>query len=69
MTELLKSLPEGTVDGVVQGHRHRFVHHFINNIPYMGVINGGYYFNVLYLTFDDNNNIINKTIEGPIPVC
>ena len=35
----------------------------------MGVINGGYYLNVLYLTFNEDKKIINKTIEGPIPVC
>jgi 2',3'-cyclic-nucleotide 2'-phosphodiesterase (5'-nucleotidase family) len=27
--QLLKALPTGTIDGVVQGHRHRFSHHFI----------------------------------------
>lgn len=69
MNNLLKSLPEGTVDGVVQGHRHRIAHHYVSGIPYMGTINGGYYFNVLYLTFNDEKKIINTKIEGPIPVC
>jgi len=35
----------------------------------MGSINGGYYFNIMYLTFDAKKNVINKTIEGPVPVC
>ena len=35
----------------------------------MGNINGGYYFNVLYLTFNSNKHIVEKKIEGPIPVC
>lgn len=35
----------------------------------MGSINGGYYFNVMYLTFDSKKKVINKTIEGPVPVC
>lgn len=52
MSLLLDSLPPGTVDGVVQGHRHRISHHYKNGIPVMGTINGGYYMNVLYLTFD-----------------
>lgn len=69
MTQLIKALPEGTIDGVIQGHRHRIAHHYINGIPYMGTINGGYYFNLLYLTFDDSGNLINTKIEGPIPVC
>ena len=35
----------------------------------MGTINGGFYFNVLYLTFNHKKMIVDKTIEGPIPVC
>lgn len=38
-------------------------------MPYLGTINGGYYFNVLYLTFNSHKTLIDKTIEGPIPVC
>ena len=60
MTSLLTSLPQGTVDGVIQGHRHSFVHHYIKDIPYMGTINGGYYFNVMYLTFDNNKLVDTK---------
>ncbi len=51
MTVLINSLPEGTIDGVVQGHRHKFSHHFIKGVPVMGTINGGFYFNVMYLKF------------------
>ena len=64
----MKGLPAGTLDGVVQGHRHKFSHHFINGIPVMGTINGGYYFNILHLKFFDGK-IYDKNIEGPIPVC
>jgi hypothetical protein len=46
---LLKGLPPGTIDAVLQGHRHKFSHQFIKGIPIMGTINGGYYFNILYL--------------------
>ena len=28
MKNLIDSLPEGTIDGVVQGHRHFEVHHW-----------------------------------------
>jgi hypothetical protein len=34
----------------------------------MGTTNGGFYFNILYLRFY-NNQIFEKLIEGPIPVC
>jgi hypothetical protein len=62
-------LPEGTINGVVQGHRHTISHVFIKNIPVIGNINGGYYFNVIYLTFNANRQIVDSSIEGPIPVC
>lgn len=29
-TKLIEGLPEGTIDGLIQGHRHKFAHHFIN---------------------------------------
>lgn len=68
MSILLKALPVGTIDGVIQGHRHKFSHSFINGIPVMGTISGGYYFNILYLSFY-NKKLYEKYIEGPIPVC
>ena len=68
ITLLINALPTGTIDGVIQGHRHKFAHHYIKGIPYMGTINGGYYFNVLYLYFN-KNKLIDTKIEGPIPVC
>ena len=58
---LIKSLPNGTIDGVVQGHRHTFSHHYIQGIPVMGNINGGFYFNLMILKVF-NNSIIKKTI-------
>lgn len=50
------------IDGVVQGHRHRMAHHYHKNIPYMGTINGGYYFNVMYLKFDENKKVMDSMI-------
>lgn len=35
----------------------------------MGSINGGYYFNIMYLKFDIYGRLKNSSIEGPIPVC
>lgn len=69
MTELLQALPTGTIQGVVQGHRHTVSHVFIKGIPVIGNINGGYYFNVMYLTFNDKHVVMDSKIEGPIPVC
>ena len=66
---MIESLPKGTIDGIVQGHRHVTAHHYYDNIPYMGSIDGGYYLNVLYLTFNQKKQLTNTFIEGPIPVC
>ena len=52
ISTLIDALPSGTINGIIQGHRHKFAHNFKKGIPSMGVINGGYYFNVLYLTFN-----------------
>jgi hypothetical protein len=36
----------------------------------MGVINGGYHFNVMYINFDtETRKVVGTAIEGPIPVC
>ena len=40
----------------------------IIDIPVIGNINGGYYFNVMYLNFI-NKQVVDSLIEGPIPVC
>lgn len=70
MVDLISSLPTGTVDAVVQGHRHVIAHFYKNNIPVIGSINGGYYFNAIYLKFNkQTRKIVDSTIEGPIPVC
>jgi 5'-nucleotidase len=54
-------LPEGTIDGILCGHRHQFVHHWYKNVPFMGSIDGGYYFNVMYFYFDLKRRKILKT--------
>ncbi len=72
MVELLQSLPLGTVDGVIAGHSHQVVHHWVAGVP---VIQGGAfgrYFNLIYLTYDWSQNKLLpelSRIEGPIPVC
>lgn len=60
MTELINSLPAGTIQGVIQGHRHTVSHVFIKGIPVMGNINGGFYFNVMYLTFNTNHVVVDS---------
>jgi hypothetical protein len=65
---LIDSLPEGTIDGVVQGHRHNIAHYYHKGIPFIGAT-GGFYTNFMYLKFNRNKKLINTSIEGPVPVC
>ena len=69
ISNLIDALPAGTIDAVVQGHRHRLVHRYYNGIPYMGVINSGKFMHAMYLSFDNDKKIVDSWIEGPIPLC
>lgn len=68
----LEKLPQNVVDGVVGGHLHTIVHHWINGVPVVLGDCNARHFNVLYLTYDKINKQVlsNLTeIEGPVPVC
>ncbi len=68
----LNKLPSNILNGVVGGHLHTIVHHWINDIPVVLGDCNARHFNVLYFTFDKTKRqvISNLTeIEGPVPVC
>jgi 2',3'-cyclic-nucleotide 2'-phosphodiesterase (5'-nucleotidase family) len=81
MYKLLHSLEEGVVDAVIGGHNHNVVHHWINKVPVIQSLNGGYYFNILYLAFKKSTKSSESNekkyslaknkikIEGPVPIC
>ena len=72
MVRLLRSLPAGTVDGVVAGHSHQIVHHWVSGTPVIQAGSSGRYLNLLYLTYDWTEQKAapeHARIEGPIPVC
>lgn len=72
MNILLSSLEEGVVDAVVAGHIHDVAHHWVNSVPVIQNINGGYYSHVMYLTFDQTTLKLQKEkieVEGPLPTC
>ena len=62
------------IEGVVGGHVHDVVHHWISDYPVVES-SGSDYFNILYLSFKYDKNYVvtyNKDdvqIEGPVPVC
>ena len=71
--EQIKNDSEMQIDGVIAAHVHDIVHHWISDIPVIES-SGSDYFNVLYLPFRINKDVItlqtNKiVIEGPVPVC
>ena len=70
ISEMIEKLPRGTIDAVVQGHRHEIIHFYKNGVPIAGSTNGGYYFNIIHLTINKKTKkVVDSSIEGPIPVC
>jgi 5'-nucleotidase len=72
IVKLLSSIPSGTVDGVVSGHTHTVVHHFVAGVPVIQGGANGRYFNLIHLAYDlkQHRLLSDRTaIEGPIPVC
>ena len=72
--QLIMSLDEGLIDGVIGGHNHQMIHHWVYDIPVIASIDQGFYANIMYLPFryTKGNYEIYKTklqIEGPIPIC
>jgi len=68
----LSNLPEGLIDGVVAGHTHDIVHHFVNGIPVVNGENLARHFHVMYIAWDRTKKKVvreKNAIEGPIPVC
>lgn len=69
---MLRELPPGTLDGVIAGHTHAHVGHYVNGTP---VIESGSYgtrFGILELTFDpvDRKVLTEKTrIRAGIELC
>ncbi|MCQ2821066.1 MAG: bifunctional metallophosphatase/5'-nucleotidase [archaeon] len=69
----LKDLPKGTIDGIIGGHVHDVVHHWIQDIPVIET-DGAFHAHIMYLHFKKENGVYviqnDKTeIEGPLPLC
>lgn len=72
MVRLLESLPPGTLDGVVSGHSHQIVHHWVGGVPVIQSGALGKYIHLIHLTYDWSQKKILpelSKIEGPIPIC
>lgn len=75
MADLLNSINQRLVDGVIAGHIHESTHHFFKDIPVIQNPNSNIFTNLLYLKFKRTRKgkyILARgksLIEGPIPIC
>jgi 2',3'-cyclic-nucleotide 2'-phosphodiesterase (5'-nucleotidase family) len=74
--KLVISLDANTIDGIITGHNHHQVHHWVSDIPIIASIDQGFYANILYIPFKWSSAKqiyeLYKTkvqIEGPLPIC
>jgi 5'-nucleotidase len=69
---LAQKLKPGSIDGIIAGHTHQVIHHWLNQIPTVQDEAHNQYFNVIYYTFDRTTKkmIPELTrIEGLVPIC
>jgi 5'-nucleotidase len=65
-----RELPAGTLQGIVAGHTHGTVAHFVNGVPIISVPNFGVRFGRMDLTFDMSERRVTTTIiHEPQRVC
>ena len=70
--KLAEDLPAGTINGIISGHTHQVIHHFINHLPVIQDESYNQFFNVIYYTFDRATGKVIPAltkIEGLIPIC
>jgi 2',3'-cyclic-nucleotide 2'-phosphodiesterase (5'-nucleotidase family) len=71
---MLNEIDPNIIDGVIAGHIHDSVHHFVNGVPVIQNPINNIFANVLYLKFEKKGGIYKlkrqeTLIEGPIPLC
>jgi 5'-nucleotidase len=65
-----RELPAGTLQGIVAGHTHGTVAHFVNDVPIISVPNFGVQFGRMDLTFDtDERRVTVASIHEPQRIC
>ena len=72
ISKLASGVRPHTLDGIVSGHTHQVIHHWLSGIPTVQDEAYNQHFNVIYLTFNRaTKKIIPELtrIEGLIPIC
>ena len=65
-----RELPAGTLQGIVAGHTHGTVAHFVNGVPIISVPNFGVRFGRMDLTFDTTKRrVTDASIHEPQRIC
>jgi 2',3'-cyclic-nucleotide 2'-phosphodiesterase (5'-nucleotidase family) len=74
--QLIISLESDLIDGIISGHNHLQIHHWVYDIPVMASVDHGFYANIMYIPFKwtASKQIYELyksklQIEGPIPIC
>ena len=74
--QLIMSLETDLIDGIISGHNHQQVHHWVYDIPVMTSVDQGFYASIMYIPFKwsaaKQIYELYKSklqIEGPIPIC
>ncbi|NDG85118.1 MAG: bifunctional metallophosphatase/5'-nucleotidase, partial [Proteobacteria bacterium] len=69
---LARKAGPGVLDGIVAGHTHQIIHHYLNGVPVVQGEAYNQYFNIIYYTFDKKSRKILPAltrIEGVVPIC
>jgi 5'-nucleotidase len=72
ITNLAKEVGASVLDGIISGHTHQVIHHWISGIPTVQDEAYNQHFNIIYYTFDrGSKKLIPELtrIEGLIPIC
>jgi 5'-nucleotidase len=65
-----RELPRGTLQGIVAGHTHGTVAHFVNDVPIISARNFGIEFGRMDLEIATSTHaVVGARIHGPQPVC
>jgi 2',3'-cyclic-nucleotide 2'-phosphodiesterase (5'-nucleotidase family) len=72
ISKLAAGVKPHLLDGIVSGHTHQVIHHWLSGIPTIQDEAYNQHFNIIYLTFDRRTGKVISDltkIEGLIPIC
>ena len=70
--QLAKKTGPDVLNGIIAGHTHQIIHHFLGGIPVVQGEAYNQYFNIIYYTFDRKSGHLLSDltrIEGVVPIC